>query len=921
MPVLALIASPVSAQVVINEIIQNPAAVGDSAGEWFELFNPTGGAVDIEGWTISDNDIDSHLINNGGPLLVPAGGYLVLGNNTDSGTNGGVTVAYSYGSNWFLANGADEVVLFDGFMAEIDRVEYDGGPNFPDPTGASMSLESPASDNNVGSNWCTSTSSYGAGDLGTPGAANDACVVPDTPPTVNSTSPANNAIDIAEGSNVVITFSEEVTAPDGAFTIDCSISSGHAFTASASPATVFTLNPTVDFDPVEKCTVTIDKDQVADTDGSPQNMTADFLFTFSTPGFVIDLEPMVINEIIQNPSAVSDGNGEWFELYNPGTETVDLDGWTVKDNGSNIFVVSGTLEVTAGAYVVFGTNGTFAENGGVNVDYDYPSFSLGNGDDELILIDDNDNEVDRVEWDGGPTFPDPNGASMALAGPAVDNNIGANWCTASTPYGDGDLGTPGAANDCPLPLLVINEIIQNPGAVFDSNGEWFELYNPTGSAIDIEGWTIKDDGSNTQIISNGGPLLVPAGGYLVLGNNSDSITNGGVTVDYQYSSFTLSNGGDEVVLIDTFANEIDRVNYDGGPAFPDPNGASMSLSIPGFDNNVGANWCTASTPFGDGDLGTPGAVNDCPALEIFEIQGSSAFSPFENLAVITRDNVVTGVTDNGFFIQTPANRDDNDSDTSNGIFVFTSMPPGVDEGDLVDIVGTVVEFFSFTQFDDDGLAIMITSTGSLLPAPILLDAVNPDPGPFDPPDMERFEGMLVKLENGIATGPTDGFGDTPVTVGPARTFREPGIEFPSMYIGIPEWDGNQEVIEVDPDGIAGMPDANIFATQTVSASGPLGFSFGDYQILARTFGLGADPVVEIPVRERGAGEFTVGSFNIFRLNGGFKKLSAYVIDVLRSPDILAIQEVADISELEALADQIEFDDATVVYTASLIDGN
>ena len=36
----------------------------------------------------------------------------------------------------------------------------------------------------------------------------------------------------------------------------------------------------------------------------------------------------------------------------------------------------------------------------------------------------------------------------------------------------------------------INEIIQNPSAVSDANGEWFEVYNPTGSGIDIEGWTI-----------------------------------------------------------------------------------------------------------------------------------------------------------------------------------------------------------------------------------------------------------------------------------------------------------------------------------------------------------------------------------------------------------------------------------------------
>ena len=35
-------------EVIVNEIMQNPAAVGDSAGEWFELYNTTGADIDIK---------------------------------------------------------------------------------------------------------------------------------------------------------------------------------------------------------------------------------------------------------------------------------------------------------------------------------------------------------------------------------------------------------------------------------------------------------------------------------------------------------------------------------------------------------------------------------------------------------------------------------------------------------------------------------------------------------------------------------------------------------------------------------------------------------------------------------------------------------------------------------------------------------
>ncbi|MCH8957332.1 lamin tail domain-containing protein, partial [candidate division KSB1 bacterium] len=145
----------------------------------------------------------------------------------------------------------------------------------------------------------------------------------------------------------------------------------------------------------------------------------------------------------------------------------------------------------------------------------------------------------------------------------------------SPPFSAPDPGV--AAIFPPIPEIVITEIMQNPSAVFDSNGEWFEVFNPTAGAIDIDGWTIKDNGTDSHTISNGGPLLVPAGGFLVLARNANSGTNGGVTVDYVYSGITLANGDDEVVLLDDLSTEIDRVEYDGGPNFPDPTGASMSL--------------------------------------------------------------------------------------------------------------------------------------------------------------------------------------------------------------------------------------------------------------------------------------------------------------------------------------------------------
>jgi|GEM_PF-1945861 len=164
--------------------------------------------------------------------------------------------------------------------------------------------------------------------------------------------------------------------------------------------------------------------------------------------------------------------------------------------------------------------------------------------------------------------------------------------------------------------VIINEVMQDPVAVGDSQGEWFELYNSTGHAIDINGWIIRDDAANLHAIDQGGPLVIPAKGYLVLGNNADQMTNGGYQCDYEYSSFTLSNSDDEIVLEEN-GIEIDRINYDGGPIWPDPAGASMAWLGPPGENNDGGRWVIEGVVnYGDGDWGTPGMKNTDSSLPV-----------------------------------------------------------------------------------------------------------------------------------------------------------------------------------------------------------------------------------------------------------------------------------------------------------------
>jgi hypothetical protein len=55
------------------------------------------------------------------------------------------------------------------------------------------------------------------------------------------------------------------------------------------------------------------------------------------------------------------------------------------------------------------------------------------------------------------------------------------------------------------------------------------------------------------------------------------------------------------------------VAFDGAPTWPDTEGATLSLDPAAWTedaNDNPENWCAGMSPFGDGDLGTPGNAND-----------------------------------------------------------------------------------------------------------------------------------------------------------------------------------------------------------------------------------------------------------------------------------------------------------------------
>jgi len=161
--------------------------------------------------------------------------------------------------------------------------------------------------------------------------------------------------------------------------------------------------------------------------------------------------------------------------------------------------------------------------------------------------------------------------------------------------------------------LIINEIMQNPAAVSDAAGEWIEITNISNEEINLNGLILRDIDGEEHVISDENLVLLP-NGFVVLGANNDPTQNGGVTVDYEYSGFALSNLWDAVILAHPSGIILDEIYYDNGTTFPDESGKSMMLLDPTLDNSLGGNWAVADIVFGAGDYGTPGETNyqgDC----------------------------------------------------------------------------------------------------------------------------------------------------------------------------------------------------------------------------------------------------------------------------------------------------------------------
>jgi len=699
------------------------------------------------------------------------------------------------------------------------------------------------------------------------------------------------------------------------------------------------------------------------------------------PGGDPDLITLVINEIDYDQPG-SDF-AEFVEIKNVGAIGVDLNGVSVElvnGNGGAVYKLIDLPAETLGAGEYFVICADPATTPRCNLDTSPDSNLIQNGSPDAARIMFADTTIDAVSYEGSVV------GAVEGSGDGLQDSSSTDFVSISR-FPDGtdseqnnvDLSlrcvTPGTANsadsmDCPdpVPPIVINEIHADPdgslagdanmdGVRNSSEDEFVEIVNTGDNLLDLSGWTLADGFTvrhtfpANSLVPSGCSIVVFGGGFPAGGDEFgrsivQTASGGSLGLNNGGDSITINNGVEDIVAI-TYGSE---------------GGDNQSLTR---DPDIfGGEPLTKHSIAGGsgGTLYSPGTRIDgsqfdgCPKIpvgtfEIYEIQGDSFSSPLEDLAVITEGNTVTAVASNGFTMQTPTDRSDANSDTSDGIFVFTGSAPAVAIGDVVNVTGEVDEFFGFTQLTD--LQDMTVIGTAALPAAVAFNATVPSPDPTMPScaiEFECYEGMLVDIANGSVTGPNQRFGSDPiaevhVTAAPERTFREKGIEFPGIP-GLPVWDENPEVFELDPDRV-GLPNRIIPAGSSFSATGVIGFDFGDYEIWPTSLTV-EETVIPRSVRRNQVLELTIGSLNLFRLYDDvddpagtnalgettndtvvsteeyqrrLAKFAMYIVDNMHSPDIIGVQEVESQKVLSDLAAAVNARDRWAFYEAHVVEGN
>lgn len=468
----------------------------------------------------------------------------------------------------------------------------------------------------------------------------------------------------------------------------------------------------------------------------------------------------------------------------------------------------------------------------------------------------------------------------------------------------------------------------NTGAPY--NHDYVELVNAGTSSVSVAGWSVQYASATgttwtatalTGSIAPGAHYLVQlAGGTTgaalptpdATGTANLSATSGKVALVTNGTALTCGSACHAGAGVKDYVGYGSANDSEGSPAPAGSNTTSPQRGSADTDNNAADFTAAAPAP----QNSTSGS--SCTGTRIHDVQGAGHLSSYSSVTGLP--GVVTAKSTTGFWMQDPC--PDSNVATSEGILVYTSSAPTVVVGDSVTVSGTVAEFrpggatgtSNLTTTEITAPSITKVASGVALPAATLVGSGGRVPpgsvieddatgnvetsGTFDPATdgidfWESLEGMRVSIATPQVVGPTKtAYGETPVVpVGSGTRTTRGGIVMTAT-------DPNPERVVLDSSLVA-VPAANVGDSYAGTVTGVVDYGFGNFHLKATASptlvpGAITPEVTTTPT----ATQLTTATFNVENLDPTdpqtkFDGLAGQIVSNLKSPDLLAIEEIQD----------------------------
>jgi hypothetical protein len=283
------------------------------------------------------------------------------------------------------------------------------------------------------------------------------------------------------------------------------------------------------------------------------------------------------------------------------------------------------------------------------------------------------------------------------------------------------------------PSLVISEIMYNDFSSGDTL-EYLEIYNNGTTAAELGGLFFEKG-----ITLEFAPQTLAAGAYQLLAVNANALqTVFGVSA-IQWTAGGLSNGGEDLLMLNSDGDTIDYVNYDDVAPWPtqaDGGGYSLVLCNMSSNNSIASSWNIEPQKFGSSNYFiSPGAANTCSPPFIPPYRQLSSLISVDSQGVADSAGVrcyTVGVVASENFSTAGASGPDVsffliEADNSAGITAISFNAASVigydpNVGDSVELYGKVSQYRGLIQFEIDSVKQL--STGNELPCPELVEDID-----------------------------------------------------------------------------------------------------------------------------------------------------------------------------------------------------